>query len=84
MCHKKASQALDIPVKTIKGNWDLISYFILHNFNNALSCSESRASLKCEDITPIFKKDDQTDKTNYRPISIPPNLSKIYERFMQN
>ena len=30
------------------------------------------------------KKDDKTDKTNYRPISILPNLSKIYERFMQN
>ena len=40
--------------------------------------------LKYADITPIFKKDDKADKTNYRPISILPNLSKIYERFMQN
>ena len=46
--------------------------------------SEYPASLKYADITPIFKKDDKTDKTNYRPISILPNLSKIYERFMQN
>ena len=81
---KKASQASDIPVKIIKENRDLIAYFILHNFNNALSCSEYPASLKYADITPIFKKDDKTDKTNYRPISILPNLSKIYERFMQN
>ena len=49
-----------------------------------MSCSEYPASLKYADITPIFKKDDKTDKTNYRPISILPNLSKIYERFMQN
>ena len=81
---KKASQASDIPVKILKENRDLIAYFILHNFNNALSCSEYPASLKYADITPIFKKDDKTDKTNYRPISILPNLSKIYERFMQN
>ena len=81
---KKASQASDIPVKIIKENRDLIAYFILHNFNNALSCSEYSASLKYANITPIFKKDDKTDKTNYRPISILPNLSKIYERFMQN
>ena len=59
-------------------------YFILHNFNKALSCSEYPASLKYADITPIFQKDDKTDKTNYRPTSILPNLSKIYERFMQN
>ena len=49
-----------------------------------MSCSEYPASLKYANITPIFKKDDKTDKTNYRPISILPNLSKIYERFMQN
>ena len=67
---KKASQASDIPVKIIKENRDLIAYFILHNFNNALSCSEYPASLKYADITPIFKKDDKTDKTNYEPISI--------------
>ena len=81
---KKASQASDIPVKIIKENRDLIAYFILHNFNNALSRSEYPASLKYVDITPIFKKDDKTDKTNYRPIGILPNLSKIYERFIQN
>ena len=39
-------------------------YFILHNFINALSSSKYPASLKYVDITPIFKKDDKTDKTN--------------------
>ena len=43
---KKASQASDIPVKIIKENRDLIAYFLLHNFNNALSSSEYSASLK--------------------------------------
>ena len=43
-----------------------------------MSSSEYTASLKYADITPISKKDDKTDKTNYRPISILPNLSKIY------
>ena len=35
-------------------------------------------------MTPVFKKDDKSDKRNYRPISILPNLSKVYERIMQN
>ena len=38
--------------------------------------------MKYADVTPIHKKDDKTDKTNYRPISILPNLSKVYERLM--
>ena len=81
---KKAFQASDIPVKIIEENRDLIAYFILHNINNALSCSEYPTSLRYVDITPIFKKDDKADKTNYRPVTILPNLNKIYERFMQN
>ena len=55
---KKASQTSYIPVKIIKENRDLIAYFTLHDFNNALSCSEYPASLKHADITPIFEKDD--------------------------
>ena len=30
----------------------------------------------------MFKKDDNTDKGNYRPISILPTISKIFERLM--
>ena len=36
--------------------------------------------MKCADVRPAFKKDDKTDKENYRPITILLNLSKVYER----
>ena len=36
--------------------------------------------MKHADVKPVFKKDSQTDKKNYRPISILPNVSKIHER----
>ena len=39
-------------------------YFILHNFNNALSSFEYPAKLRYADTTTIFKKDDKSDKTN--------------------
>ena len=35
-------------------------------------------------ITPIHKKDDKTDRSNYRPISILPALSKVYEKLVFN
>ena len=40
--------------------------------------------MKYADVTPIHKKNDKIDKTNYRPTSILPNLSKVYERLMYN
>ena len=40
------------------------------------------AALKLAHITPAFKKGSKNSKENYRPISILPNISKIYERCM--
>ena len=39
---------------------------------------------KITEITPIYKKANLLEKDNYRPISILPNISKIYERIMHN
>ena len=65
-------------------NVDIISYFLYHDFNNSLSCTTFPTSMKYADVIPIHKKDDKTEKENYRPISILPNLSKVYERLMYN
>ena len=81
---KKASQKTDVPIKIIKKNVDIISHFLCHNFSNLLSCSTFPTGMKYADVIPIHKKDDKSDKTNYRPISILPNLSKVYERLMYN
>ena len=39
---------------------------------------------KCADITPIHKKGSREDVENYRPISILPRISLIFERFLFN
>ena len=71
---KKACQEHDIPVKLIKSNQDLI----YHNFNNSLFSANFPSNLKAADILPTHKKKDKSDIENYRPISILPTLSKIY------
>ena len=38
--------------------------------------------MKYADARLAFKKDDKTGIENYRPISILPNLSKVYKRLM--
>ena len=39
---------------------------------------------KQAEVRPFYKKDGRTDKSNYRPISILSNVSKIYERSLCN
>ena len=35
------------------------------------------------DITPVFKRNNPLEKENYRPVSVLPVLSKIFERIMR-
>ena len=79
---KKACQESDIPLKIIKENLDIFANFVYNNFNNSLFSSNFPSHLKKATITPIFKKKDRDNVENYRPVSILPSLSKIYERSM--
>ena len=79
---KKTCQENYFPVKIIKSHKDIFSYFIHHNFNNSVYSSIFPSELKKADIIPIHKKKSKFDIENYRPVSILPVLSKIYERCM--
>ena len=69
----KATQQGDIPTKIIKDN-------ISASFNNAVNKGVFPNELKQAHIKPIYKKESRNEKENYTPISILPNLSKIFER----
>ena len=79
---KKASQKSDIPTKIVKLNADIFGNFICKNFNYCLKKGEFPCVLKHADVIPVHKKEIKSDKVNYRPVSILPNLSKIYEKLM--
>ena len=76
----KSPQSEDIPFKIIKDN----ANFILQNFNKCIMDGKFADQLKKADVSPIFKKGNHNDKTNYRPVSILPSLSKIYECLIYN
>ena len=78
---EKTSHVNDIPVKVIK---DIVGFLVHHNFIYLLSSSASPTALKYTEVKPVFKKDDKTGKENYKPISILPTLSKVYERLIYN
>ena len=52
--------------------------------NHTIKNEKFPDSLKKADITPVYKKDDPTDKVNYRPVSVLPLLSKIFEKVIYN
>ena len=60
----------------------MIAQFMAENFNSCIEKGEFPDVLKHADVVPVHKKKCKTEKTNYRPVSILPNFSKIYEKLM--
>ena len=63
-------------------NSDIFANFVCLHFNYCIDTGEFPQEFRNADIIPVHKKNEKSDKTNYRPISILPNLSKIYEKLI--
>ena len=79
---KKACPDSDLPVKLIKMSEDIFSRLIFQNFSQSLINGDFPHCLKQAEVIPVFKKEEKLDKSNYRPVSILPVISEIYERLM--
>ena len=66
---KKATVFKDIAMRIIKDAAHFYSHRLTIIFNNCIKKSKLPDILKYAHITPVFKKGDTTDKSNYRPIS---------------
>ena len=80
----KSCQINDIPTKVIKTNKDIFANFITDHFNYCIAYGEFSDELKHADVIPVHKKNEKCNKTNYRPVSILTNISKIYEELLYN
>ncbi|CAH2089374.1 unnamed protein product [Euphydryas editha] len=78
-----SSKGIDgISVKAIKCLKDPISECLTNCINRCLQEGYFPDSLKFAKITPIYKSGPKDDPGNYRPISVLPVVSKIFEKIM--
>ena len=71
----------DIPAKILVGTNDQVSSHLASIYNNSKNSQNYPISLNVADVIPIHKE-EIIFKKNYRPISLIPILSKLYERNM--
>ena len=79
---KKGSPQEAIPPKILKSNSDMFCFHLTDLFNGFIEASSSPDSTKNAEVTSIFKKDDNMNKVNYRPISLLPTIAKIFEHLI--
>ena len=80
---KKASSYGNIPPKILKLFSIVSSPALKILFNESLDKCVFPEDLKLADLIPVFKKNDPLDKANYRPISLLPIVSKVFEKLIQ-
>ncbi|CAM1312392.1 Uncharacterised protein r2_g2279 [Pycnogonum litorale] len=66
----------------LKDSCDLIAPFLTRLFELIINTGEFPDKMKIAKVTPIYKSGDPTSTSNYRPISVLPPLSKIFEKLL--
>ena len=82
--NQRKSTSGPIPTKVLKMSAKVVCVPLTDCFNAAILDGVFPNELKLANVVPIFKKGDSTIKDNYRPISILPSLSKVFERILFN
>ena len=66
----------------MKENADIFASYLCDFFNQSIENFEFPSILKDANITSVFKKRYRCSKENYRPVSIIPVISKIFEKLL--
>ena len=76
---RKATGFDNIPPKLLRLGSDIPLTVLI---NSSITTSSFPVMLKRAEVTPIYKKNDVMDKQNYRPVSVLPTISKIFENVL--
>ena len=80
----KAAGYDNIPMSIIKESIQIISGPLAHIMNLSIAHGVVPDQMKIARVVPLFKADDQSLFTNYRPVSVLPSFSKFLERIIYN
>ena len=79
---KKSSTFGCIPVTILKDCIDVYLVHLTNSVNHSLQASVFQQKLKQPEVIPLYKKLDPLSEENYRPVSLLPHLSKVFERII--
>jgi len=81
---KKTRDVFDMSTALFKEIKCILVKHLVHLINKCLLNGSFPDELKMAKITPLFKKGDCNTSNNYRPISILPTISKIFETIIKS
>jgi len=80
----KATGHDSIPAKILKARADEISQPLSTLYNSCIKRAQWPRDWKKGDWTPVYKKDYELAKENYRPVTVLSCVNKVFERLLGN
>ena len=79
---KKSLSSKAIPATILKQSLHIYLPFLTNCINHSFVTKKFPDELKLSEVIPLYKKLDPLKKENYRPVSLLPHVSKVFERII--
>ena len=73
----------DIPARILKSCKRPLAYALLKLWKSSYEMGKIPQVYKEQFITPVYKKGNKTDPSNYRPVSLTSHVIKVFERIVR-
>ena len=78
----KATGVRDIPNRVLQNSVDVIAPFLTEIFNCSLLSKMFPDGLKTGKVAPVFKSGDRDNLNNYRPITVLPTITRVFQKLI--
>ena len=79
---KKSSSSKAIPATILKQSVHIYLPFLTNCINHSFVANKFPDELNLSEVIPLYKKLGPLKKENYRPVSLLPHVSKVFERII--
>ena len=80
--NNKACGLYSIPLSFLKIARSIVSFHLANLFNLSVQTGDYPSKLKIAKVIPVYKEDDNTEPSNYRPISLLSIFNRLFEKVM--
>lgn len=81
---RKASRCDNLPARALKCGAEKLGIPLANLYNSCIINRQWPSNRKRREWTPVFKKEDPQDSRNYRPITVLPVVSIVFEQLLSD